>query len=403
MIFRAAKWPDIAADAAVDVNRPRPRARVGIDVRLFSLIIFTLLVFSVAVSAQPWPEAKAREWYQHQPWLVGANYIPATAVNELEMWQADSFDPARIDQELAWAEGIGMNTMRVFLHDLLWQQDPAGFKKRIDTFLQIAAKHKIATMFVLFDSCWDPLPQLGRQRAPKPGVHNSGWVQSPGAKALQDPGQRARLEAYVKGVVGAFAKDKRVLAWDIWNEPDETNAAQFKASEPSNKVDLVFAMLAQAFLWARSVHPEQPLTSAPYDGDWSSDSKLSPMQRLQLRQSDVISFHNYDGPAEFEKRIGWLARYQRPTLCTEYMARSRESTFQGILPIAKRDRVAAYNWGFVAGKTQTYLPWDSWSKPYDDREPAVWMHDVFRANGQPYSQEEVVLIRRLTGTAPPKP
>ncbi len=131
-----------------------------------------------------WTEKAANEWYAQQPWLVGSNYIPASAINELEMWQADTFDPQRIDKELGWAESIGLNTMRVFLHDLLWQQDPKGFQQRIETFLEIASKHHIKPLFVLFDSCWDPDPRLGKQHEPRPGIHNSGWVQSPGAKAL---------------------------------------------------------------------------------------------------------------------------------------------------------------------------------------------------------------------------
>src|SRR4051812_46874713 len=189
--------------------------------RLYPLLLMLAVVS--AADPQQWPQAKANAWYARQPWLVGSNYIPSTAINELEMWQAATFDPERIDKELGWAESIGMNTMRVFLHDQLWEQDPAGFTKRIDRFLQIASKHHIRPMFVLFDSCWDPFPQLGPQRDPKPGVHNSGWVQSPGAKALQDPAQYARLERYVNGVVGAFRNDKRILAWDLWNEPDNVN------------------------------------------------------------------------------------------------------------------------------------------------------------------------------------
>src|SRR5277367_4489609 len=162
-----------------------------------------------------WSEAKAADWYAAEPWLVGSNYIPASAINQLEMWQSDTFDPAEIDKELGWAEGLGMNTMRVFLHDLLWAQDRAGFQRRIDQFLTIAAKHKIRPVFVLFDSCWDPDPRVGPQHPPIPGVHNSGWVQSPGKMALADAGQYPRLKQYVQGVVGAFAGDSRVLAWDV--------------------------------------------------------------------------------------------------------------------------------------------------------------------------------------------
>src|SRR5688572_24137605 len=116
--------------------------------RIFLAIAIFVLTLPSAYG-QRWTEEQARAWYAKQPWLVGANYIPATAINELEMWQADTFDPKRIDTELAWAESIGMNTMRVFLHDLAWKQDAPGFRKRIDTFLSIAAKHKIKPMLVL--------------------------------------------------------------------------------------------------------------------------------------------------------------------------------------------------------------------------------------------------------------
>ncbi len=365
--------------------------------------IAAILCLSFAPAlAQPsprWTEAKANAWYKAQPWLVGANYIPANAINELEMWQAATFDPQRIDLELGWAESIGMNTMRVFLHDLLWEQDAAGFRKRIGVFLDIAAKHKIRPMFVLFDSCWDPFPQLGPQRAPKPGVHNSGWVQSPGAKALQDPGQYSRLERYVKGVAGAFAKDSRVLAWDVWNEPDNRNNSSYGKVEPKDKVERVLKLLPQVFAWARAAGATQPLTSGIWQGDWSSHEKMSAMDRIQVELSDVVSFHNYNDAAEFEKRVRWLQRYNRPLLCTEYMARGNKSRFEGILPVTRKYNVAAYNWGLVAGRTQTYLPWDSWQKPYTDREPEIWFHEVFRTDGAPYRQDEVDLIRRTTAPA----
>jgi hypothetical protein len=347
------------------------------------------------LAGEKWSEQKANAWYQKQPWLVGSNYIPATAINELEMWQADTFDPQRIDTELGWAQSLGMNTMRVFLHDLLWQQDREGFKRRLDTFLGICEKHKIKPMLVLFDSCWDPNPVLGKQRAPRPGVHNSGWLQSPGRKALEEPDEYPRLEAYVKGVVGAFALDSRILAWDIWNEPDNTNNSSY--GDARVKVELALALLPQAFAWAREANPQQPLTSGPWKGDWSSTSKMDAMDRMQIYLSDIVSFHNYDAAEEFEKRINWLTRFRRPILCTEYMARGNKSTFQGSLPIAKKYKVAAINWGLVAGKTQTYLPWDSWQHPYTDREPAIWFHEVFRTDGSPYRADEVEFIKEITG------
>lgn len=366
-----------------------------------ALLLTCCLALSAGTLAQSqrWTEAKAKEWYQAQPWLVGSNFIPSNAINELEMWQAASFDPQEIDKELGWAEGLGMNTMRVFLHDMLWQQDASGFKQRIDAFLTIAAKHHIRPLFVLFDSCWDPFPKLGPQHPPIPGVHNSGWVQSPGAQALRDSAEYPRLKAYVQGVVGAFANDSRILGWDLWNEPDNINEGSYDTLEPKNKKDLVLTLLPQVFVWARAMNPTQPLTSGVWEGDWSSPAKLGPMERVQLEQSDVISFHNYDWPEEFEKQVGWLEGYHRPIICTEFMARPVGSTFDAILPLAKKLHVGAINWGFVVGKTQTNLPWDSWSRPYTLEKPPVWFHEVFYADGKPYREREASIIRELTGKA----
>ena len=344
-----------------------------------------------------WTAEAANAWYEKQPWLVGSNYLPSNAINELEMWQAATFSPKRIDTELGWAESIGMNTMRVFLHDQVWQRNSAGFKKRIDTFLTIAKAHNIKPMFVLFDSCWDPQPKLGPQRKPRPGVHNSGWVQSPGSAALQDEAQYPRLRAYVEGVVGAFANDERILAWDVWNEPDNKNESAYGKVELKNKIELVEALLPLVYAWARGVQPKQPLTSGIWHEDPATPEKLSPMAKIQLDLSDVISFHNYDPPEKFSAEVKWLETYGRPILCTEYMARPRGSTFEAILPVAKDAKVAAINWGFVAGKSQTYLPWDSWQNPYVNRQPPVWFHDVFKANGDAYKVEEIGFIRGITG------
>jgi hypothetical protein len=361
--------------------------------------ILYLLLFAGALLGQPapWTAKKAQSWYAKQPWLVGSNYVPASAINELEMWQAQTFDPAGIDKELGWAQGIGMNTMRVFLHDLPWKEDSEGFKKRIDAFLAICDKHKIKPMFVLFDSVWDPQPHLGPQRAPRPGVHNSGWVQSPGAAALTDESQYPRLEAYVKGVVGAFGRDKRVLAWDIWNEPDNLNGSSYGKLEPKNKKEIVLELLPRAFAWARSMNPRQPLTSGIWHEDPAKPETLSPMAKEQLELSDVVSFHNYSPPAKFEQEVKWLQGYGRPIICTEYMARPQGSTFEDILPVAKKEKVGAINWGFVAGKSQTFLPWDSWQHPYVDRQPPVWFHDIFHADGTPYRPAETAFIRKETG------
>jgi Cellulase (glycosyl hydrolase family 5) len=365
-------------------------------------LALALLPAGVAQDAEGrWPESKANAWYARQPWLVGANFVPSDAINQLEMFQAATFDPAEIDRELGWAESIGMNTMRVFLQDQLWQQDPEGFKHRLDAFLGIAVKHHVRPLLVLFDSCWETDPHLGPQHPPIPGVHNSGWVQSPGKKRLMDPAAEPQLKEYVQGVVGSFANDDRVLGWDVWNEPD--NRGLDREEDVAAKVKRVDELLPKAFAWARAVHPSQPLTSGVWTGDWVDPEKESETTKIQLAESDVISFHNYDWPEVFEERVKELERYHRPLICTEYMARGNGSSFDTVLPIAKRYHVAAINWGLVAGKTQTYLPWDSWQRPYVTVQPPIWFHDVFHPNGTPYRRREAELIRELTARGTPEP
>ncbi|MBE7171292.1 MAG: cellulase family glycosylhydrolase [Williamsia sp.] len=373
------------------------KLRTPIFILLISLLSVTCSVQKTSHGRQRdiWTSQQANTWYAKQGWLVGANFITSSAINQLEMWQAETFDTATINRELGWAQAIGMNTMRVFLHDLLHQQDAAGFYKRMDVFLQIAQRHGIKPLFVLFDSCWDPFPKSGKQREPKPHVHNSGWVQSPGQYALKDSTQYPRLEKYVKGVVSKFATDPRILGWDVWNEPDNMTGASYEKVEIPNKVAYVLPLLKKTFEWSRSVNPAQPLTSGIWAGDWSSPSELKPIEKLQLEESDIISFHNYDTPQEFEKRIRLLQRYNKPILCTEYMARPNGSMFQGFLPIAQKYHVAMYNWGFVNGKSQTIYPWDSWTKTYTS-EPPLWFHDIFQKDGTPYKPEEVEAIRKLT-------
>ena len=367
-------------------------------------IIFVLIAWASSFCAQAqnesgrgiWTIRQANDWYQSNGWLVGSNFTPSNAINQLEFWQADTFDSARIDKELGWAESIGMNTMRVFLHDLLYEQDAEGFITRINLFLKIASRHHIRPLFVLFDSCWDPFPKLGRQRDPQPRVHNSGWVQSPGANALADSTQYPRLKKYVISIVGKFAYDERVLAWDVWNEPDNTNGGAYAKEDPKNKVQIINYLLPKVFEWARSVNPSQPLTAGIWVGDdWSSFEHLNSTAKIMISNSDIISFHNYDNIQEFEKRLTSLLYYNRPVICTEYMARPRNSTFQNTLPLAKKYNIGVYNWGFVQGKTQTNYPWDSWDKTYTS-EPPVWFHDVFRTDGTPYRQDEVDLIKKLT-------
>jgi len=331
-----------------------------------------------AVPRPVWPVAKAQAWYRAHAWMSGVNFIPSTAVNQLEMWQAATFDPATIDRELGWAEGLGFNMVRVFLHSQAWQQDGAGFKKRVQQYLALADKHHLQTIFVFFDDCWNKAPHPGPQPEPRPGVHNSGWVQDPGDPASRDSLTFSKLKPYVQDVLTTFRADKRIVLWDLYNEPG--NSEKRTASLP---------LVRNVFAWARQVNPTQPLTS----GIWAWD--FTALNALQIGSSDIVTYHNYEEEAWHLRVIQLLKTTGRPLICTEYMARTRNSRFATIMPLLKRENVGAISWGLVEGKTNTKYAWEA---PLPDGgEPKEWFHDIFWRDGRPYNSEEVELLRKLNG------
>jgi len=352
-----------------------------------------------------WSIEKTNQWQEENPWLVGANFIPSTAINQLEMWQADTFDPETIDRELGWAEDLGFNAMRVYLHDLLWLQDAEGLKNRINQYLEIADHHHIRTMFVFFDDCWHDSPKPGKQPVPEPGIHNSGWVQSPGIEVLKDPSQWARLEEYVVDIVTTFGQDERVVLWDIYNEPGNTLLPSLNLpllprvmkilgqfikhylnSRPSRR------LLESAFNWARSANPQQPLTAGLYCFIGTLDTKLND---VSLALSDIVSFHFYHELETMSEFVDELRKADRPLICTEYLARSSHCTFDTHLPYFKERNISCFNWGLVSGKTQTIY---SWTDHYPNgEEPPIWFHDIFHKDGSLYNEEEGALILSLTG------
>ncbi len=346
------------------------------------ILTFCFVLELTAQTARPvWTKKTAGEWYARQGWLRGCDFIPSTAINQLEMWQAESFDTATISRELGYAQSIGLNCMRVFLHHLAWQQDPEGFKKRMDQYLGIAQRKNIKTIFVFFDDCWNESYHAGTQPAPKPGIHNSGWLRDPGKLLYDDPALMKLLENYVKDVLSTFKSDSRILLWDLYNEPGN-----------SGYRNQSMRLLKNVFQWSAEVNPAQPVSA----GVWNPE--LTELNRFQLSMSDVITYHNYENETAHQHAIDTLKTYGRPLICTEYMARLRNSTFFNIMPLLKKENVAAINWGLVSGKTNTIYAWDT-PMP-DGSEPKVWFHDIFRPDGTPYSQKEVDFIKSLTGITP---
>lgn len=331
---------------------------------------------TVTVIGKVWPIEKAKDWYSKHKWINGADFLPSTAINQLEMWQAETFDPATIDKELSWAKNIGFNTMRVYLHSIAWQKDPSGFKNRVGQYLTIANKHNIKTIFVFFDDCWNKQGFAGKQPEPKVGIHNSGWVQDPGDPASKETTGFPALEKYVKDVMNHFKADERILLWDLYNEPGN-----------SGKLNTSFPLLKSVITWARAVEPQQPISIGLWAWNFHS------LNAMQAVNSDIITYHNYEEPDLHKRTIDMLKAFGRPMICTEYMARTRNSRFANIMPMLKRENIGAINWGLVAGKSNTIYAWDA---PLPNgNQPIEWFHDIFKKDGEAYRKDEVELIKKL--------
>lgn len=355
----------------------------------YGILVGTLLLVSNVFgqkNKQPntvWTKEKASNWQAQYPWLRGCNFQPSTAVNQIEMWSGDTFDAATIDKELGWAEELGFNLMRVYLSSEVYKKDPQGFKKRMNEYLAISTKHGIYTVFVFFDDCWGEETLAGKQPAPRPGVHNSGWVQDPAVSLRADTVKLFPiLERYVKDILTTFKDDKRVILWDLYNEPG--NEKHGLESLP---------LLENVFKWARTVNPSQPLSS----GIWNFESSFLTLNTFQISHSDVITYHNYSNKDQHQTMIKMLKFYERPLVCTEYMARRSKSTFEEIMPLLKDNDVGAINWGFVSGKTNTIFAWGE-PKP-NEKEPVLWFHDILRQDKSPFDVKEIELIKRMTSEA----
>lgn len=383
-------------------------------IKLICIIFLSLIFIQCQKSPSPvadyrWTEERAWQWHNENGWMVGTNFNPSTSINQLEFWQEDTYDPETIERELEWSAELGMNMHRVYLHNLLWDQDSIGFLERVDNYLNISESKDIKTLFVLLDDVWHPVPKLGKQPEPIPFVHNSGWVQAPGSEILGDSSRHDELKNYVKGVISHFADDKRVVGWDLYNEPD--NVA---SSDPENLVNNInfrglnrgpevkekhiysLSLLKKTFMWAREVNPSQPLTVGLWKDSetWNDIDNLSAIDRFAISNSDVISFHAYGDLEETMKKVEDLEQFNRPLLCTEYLARGEQNTFQIMLPLFKEKEIAAVNWGFVAGKTNTAFPWSSWQVEFDSL-PKIWHHDIYLPDKTPYDEKEIAFLKNI--------
>jgi len=324
-----------------------------------------------------WGLGRTRAWTALLANVRGCNYVTSSAVNAIDMWQSGSLDLRAVDRELALARAVGLNSVRVFLPYLVWRSEQDHFLRHIDGFLAAAAQNGLSVLPVLFDDVnfAGVDPQLGDQPDPIPGVHNSRWTASLPVAGLEDPGERPWLERYVRETVSAFARDARVLVWDVYNEPGNSGVG-----------DRSDWLVEASFMWARAVEPVQPLTA----GEWEGTDARAPGWLMAL--SDIASFHAYESPSDhaLAERLDRVLASRRPVLSTEWLHRGVGNTFQAMLPIFRAARIGWYSWGLVAGRTQTYLPWET-SRAF---VPAgQWQHDLLQADGEAWDASEIALIR----------
>lgn len=352
-----------------------------------------------------WTTREANAWWQAQPWICGFNFLPSSAVNFLEMWHEDFFDPETIERELRWAGEIGFNAIRINLHSLVWQHDRDGLLTRLDRVMDVAAHAGLSTVPCLFDDCGfgGAEPVYGPQPDPVPGVHNSRAVASPGREIVMQADAAAYLETYVRDVVGSFRDDVRVLFWDLYNEPG--NRMEFRpegyARFPGELDPHSQRLMESAFAWARDEDPEQPLTVAawttPLPGE-DAHPYQTEIDRSALLHSDIVTFHAYWKAEQVGAFMDYLSVLDRPMLCTEWMARAVDSRIEDQLQMFHDRSVGCFQWGFVRGRTQTHLPWpaDLVAAHGGTADPDVWFHDLLFEDGQPYDPGEIETIRALT-------
>ena len=351
---------------------------------------FMLMACESHGPADRWSVQRATEWYATRDWPVGCDYVPAYAGNQFEMWQSATWDPKAIDSELAMAEDLGFNTVRVFLHHGLWEAEHDAFFAHIDEFLSIADSHGISTLMTLFTNGGSEKRFIGEQADPVPGIHNSLWAQTPGVSIVNDPSRWGLVESYEKDVLKRFGGDGRIIAWCIYNEPE--NGADCNT----------LPLLKEVFRWAREANPSQPLTATLIVNPFNRPKyhmKNFPMVTFICENSDVMSFHCYDKAPLVGEFIDLLEPFGRPIFCTEYMARPYGCTFESVLPVLKDRGVAAYSFGLVNGRTQLQYEWnrvENGEKVPFESEPELWFHDIFRADGTPWCEDEITFIKSIT-------
>ena len=361
----------------------------------------------------PWTKEQAWDWYKKQPWIRGCNYMPASCANRADQWQAlgakEHFE--EMDRELAVGEKIGFNAMRIIVELQgfgIWLVDHDGFMSRFEQALQILDKHKMRAIVVLGNDCMRPkqiwqLPKPGPQPCDI-GYHGGRKLSQHGSfpgemghSQVDDPELKPKFYAMCEELLVKYRTDPRILFWNVWNEPGSSGRGE-ASLEP----------LREMFQLAWKIDPVQPLAADVWQGHYGmSEQDKNKAQRLAGQLSDIISYHCY---AKFEDHVRIVSKlkryYGRPLVNTEWLARIQHNDVFDNYPMMFLEGIGAVNWGFVAGKYQTYEPWESMWAQVEKGDPRAkeydltkWFHDLLRPSLRPYDPREIDLMTRFNKLA----
>ena len=352
---------------------------------------------------QRWSKERIWEWYNNRPWMRGCNYMSASSANRVDTWQELGFEERMVEteRELALVRDTGFNTIRIIPEFVVWQKEHDGFMERFDRYLDLCWKYGISCMVVLANDCMPPKTE--RWKLPDIGPQTYDWGYHGGKKHsqhgthtgpaphyyLDDPETAAEYFEMVRELITKYKDDERICIWDLYNEPGN-----------SQRDGLTMPNLKKIFEIAREIDPIQPLTVAVWRLRGEMKTPLSEVEQYALDNSDIISYHYYEGFLEHVKLIKRLKQEGRPIINTEWLGRCLHNNVFDVFPLFYLEKIGCYNWGFVAGKYQTYEPWEGTWDRYNSGEQrdvdfTKWFHDLYRPNLRPYDPREIDLIKHL--------
>lgn len=354
-----------------------------------------------------WSKERAWEWYNARPWIRGCNYMSADCANRVDQWQEYGFEE-RFETaagELKLMAELGYNSIRIIPEFIVWKKEHDGFTERFERYIELAAQNNISCMIVLGNDCCPPKEEalkrmrLGEQQVDW-GYHGGrrisqhGRFDGIGYSLLDDPEYTEKYYEFVREIVGKYKNDERVIMWDVYNEPGN-----------SRRSGITLPHLEKFFEIIRDIDPIQPLTV----GIWSQSTELENLteaEKYGLENSDIISYHNYNSYENNVRELRLLKKLGRPVINTEWLNRCGGNSVEEMFPLFYLEKIGCYNWGFVAGKYQTYEPWNGIWDGYKENPEAFehfdftkWFHDIYRPSHNPYNPKETELIKRFCNLA----